>query len=114
VAQNAALTVTGASNINAGSNPITLTTAGNDFGGAVSLTGGVTQIADTNAVTLGTLATGNLTANSSGALNLGQGTVNGNLVANSGGNPITQSGVLTVTGTTGLTATGAVITLTSE
>src|SRR6185436_548863 len=32
---------------------ITLDTAGNDFVGAVSLTGGTTQITDTNALTLG-------------------------------------------------------------
>src|SRR5205814_5525116 len=68
----------------------------NDFGGVLTLTGGATQITDANTLTLGTLATGALTANSTGALNLGQGTVTGNLVANSGGNAITQTAALTV------------------
>src|SRR5205085_3012863 len=111
VTQSGVLTVTGASRINAGSAAITLTQA-NDFEDVVNLTGGATQVTDRNALTLGTLATGALTANSTGALNLGQGTVSGNLAANSGGNAITQSGRLTVAGTSNLTATGATITLT--
>ena len=113
VTQSGTIGVTGTTSVNAGSNAITLATAANNFGGAVSLTGGATQITDTNALTLGTLATGSLTANSSGALGLGQGTVSGNLIGNSGGNAVTQSGPLTVTGTTNITAGAAPITLTS-
>ena len=86
---------------------INLTTNGalNNFTGTVNLTGATTTITDANALTLGTLATGNLTALSTGLLNLGQGTVTGSLTANSGGFAISQSGALTVTGTSGLTAT---------
>ncbi|MEK7217053.1 MAG: hypothetical protein AAB289_15825, partial [Chloroflexota bacterium] len=88
VTQTAANIVTGTTSVNAGTGAITWTNAGNNFIGAVTLTGGTTQITDQNALTLGTLATGALTANSTGALDLGSGTVTGNLVANSNANPI--------------------------
>ena len=84
--------------------------AGNDFGGAVSLTGGTTQITDQNALTLGTLSTGALTAISGGALNLGSGSIGGALVATGAGD-ITQSGALSVTGTSSLDAGSGAITL---
>jgi filamentous hemagglutinin family protein len=106
------ISIADAASASAGTGAVTLTGASNDFQGAVSLAGGATQIVDANTLTLGTLATGNLTASSSGALNLGQGTVTGSLVADSGGAAITQSGALTVTGTSDLTASGAAITLT--
>ncbi|MDK2748888.1 MAG: filamentous hemagglutinin N-terminal domain-containing protein, partial [Brevundimonas sp.] len=110
-----ALAVTGTSALDAGAAAITLTTAGNHFGQAVSLTGGTTQITDSGALTLGTLATGALTVNSSGALNLGRGTVTGALVATSNGGAISQSTTngLSVTGTTGLNAGAGAITLTT-
>ncbi|MFN6980930.1 MAG: beta strand repeat-containing protein [Brevundimonas sp.] len=110
-----ALAVTGTSALDAGVGAITLTTAGNHFGQAVSLTGGTTQITDSGALTLGTLATGALTVNSSGALNLGRGTVTGALVATSNGGAISQSTTngLSVTGTTGLNAGAGAITLTT-
>ncbi|MCV2357340.1 hypothetical protein LNV09_24635, partial [Paucibacter sp. B2R-40] len=55
----------------------------------------------------------NLNANSTGALNLGTGTVGGNLVASSNGGAITQAaGGLSVTGTTSANAGAAAITLT--
>src|SRR3546814_19645650 len=71
------------SDLNAGTGTITLAQANNDFTGAVNLSGGATQITDMNALTLGTLSTGALTATSPGALNLGTGRVGGNLVATS-------------------------------
>ena len=109
------LTVTGTSTLNAGTGAITLTTSGNDFGQAVSLTGGSTAITDANALTLGTLATGKLTAISTGALNLGRGTVTGTLAATSNNGAITQSASnpLTVTGTSALNAGTGAITLTT-
>ena len=61
---------------------------------------------------LGTLATGNLTAISTGSLNLGQGTVSGTLAANSNGGAITQAGGLTVTGASTVNAGAGNITLT--
>src|SRR5262249_19515426 len=66
---------------------------------------------DGNALTLGTLATGDLTAISTGTLDLGKGTITGNLVANSNTNAIQQTAGLTVTGTSSITATGNTITL---
>ncbi|MGN6227657.1 MAG: beta strand repeat-containing protein, partial [Dyella sp.] len=64
-----------------------------------------------NALTLGTLSTGALTAISGGALNLGSGSIGGALVATGAGD-ITQSGALSVTGTSSLDAGSGAITLT--
>jgi hypothetical protein len=103
VDQTGAITVTGATSINAGGNSITLTSA-NDFQGAVSLTGGTTQITDATSLTLGAVNTGALTTINTGALNLGTGTVNGALSSTTNGGNITQTGGLNVTGTTNLQA----------
>ncbi|TCT01010.1 beta strand repeat-containing protein, partial [Paralcaligenes ureilyticus] len=104
---------TGAASFNAGTGALTLTDTDNDFRGAVSLTGGTTQITDKSALTLGMLTTGALTATSAGALNLGGGTVGGVLTATSTNNAITQAGALTVTGTSGINAGAGAITLTN-
>ncbi|MDR6675186.1 filamentous hemagglutinin N-terminal domain-containing protein, partial [Xanthomonas sp. 1678] len=111
--QSGALTVGGSSSFSLGSHALTLDDAGNDFGQTVSLSAGSTTIADSGALTLGTLATGNLTATSTGALNLGSGAVTGTLAATSNGGAITQSasGPLTVTGTSNLDAGIGAITL---
>lgn len=108
-----AVNVAGTTTVDAGANPITLIEASNNFGSVVSLRGGVTQITDINALILGTLATGALTARSNGALDLGQGTVSGNLVANSTGGAISQTGALNVTGTSAINAGAGAITLTN-
>ncbi|WEN14473.1 filamentous hemagglutinin N-terminal domain-containing protein [Rhodanobacter sp. AS-Z3] len=113
IAQGGAFIVAGASSFNAGANAITLTSSGNMFTGVVNLTGGVTQITDQNALTLGALATDALTATSTGALNLGQGNVAGTLAATSNGGAITQTGALTVAGSSNLQAGSGGITLTS-
>ena len=113
VLQSGALTVSGTSTINAGANAITLANTGNDFGGMVNLTGGATQITDQNALILGTLSTGALTAISSGALNLGHGSIGGNLSATSNGGAITEAtGGVQVSGTSNLQAGTGAITLT--
>ena len=111
ITQSAPLSIGGASTFAAGANPITLTNAANDFTGAVSLTGGTVAITDANSLTLGTFSTGDLSAVSTGALNLGQGTVGGNLVATSNGGAITQSGPLAVTGSSTLNAGAGSLTL---
>jgi len=98
IQQSAAFSVTGTSSFDAGLNAITLTNGGNNFGGAVSLSGSGVAITNSNALTLGTLATGPLTAVGQGALNLGNGTINGNLVATSNNGAISQSGALNVSG----------------
>jgi autotransporter-associated beta strand protein len=109
------LRVSGTTAVTAGASGISLGGNGNDFGGAVSLSGGTTTVHDTNALTLGTLATGALTVTSGGVLNLGEGHVGGNLNASSAGFAITQAtGTgqrLQVTGTTTLNAGTADITL---
>ena len=112
ISQGGALSVAGTSNLNAGTGGITLTNAGNQFGGAVSLAGAATQIAGGSNLTLGTLATGDLTANSSGALNLGSGSVGGILTATSNG-AIGQTGGLAVAGSSTLNAGSGAIALTN-
>ncbi|CAM8634711.1 Filamentous haemagglutinin, N-terminal [Candidatus Methylacidiphilaceae bacterium] len=99
-----------------GGQGITLTTSSNNFGGVVNLSNaGAFNVAvtDANALTLGTLAipTGNLTVISTGALNLGAGTVGGNLTATSNGGAISQTGALAVTGASSITAGAAAINL---
>ena len=108
------MVVAGTVTANSGGAAITLTSATNDFQGAVTLTGGVTQITDgVGGLTLGTVNTGDLTAITTaagGALNLGQGTVTGFLTATTSNGNITQNGILTVTGATTLTAgTGNIV-----
>ncbi len=56
VGQSGALTVSGASHINAGGSAVTLDNGDNDFGGAVSVAGGATSIRDRNDLALGSLA----------------------------------------------------------
>lgn len=110
IVQTGALTVTGTSNLNAGTGDITLINAGNDFTGAVSATGTVVTINDSNALTLGTVSvSGNLALTNFGALNLGTSTVGGDLNATSNNGNISISGALTVSGNTNLNAgTGSV------
>ncbi|WP_425523158.1 beta strand repeat-containing protein, partial [Xanthomonas euvesicatoria] len=107
-----ALLVAGDTTVDAGSGAITLEAAGNDFQGLLTLSGGASSVRDANALTLGTLNTGNLQVRNSGALNLGVGLVDGDLDAASNGGAVTQSGALTVTGSTRINSSGAAIALT--
>lgn len=106
VGQNGALTLSGALTVNSGGAGIALNQGSNQFGGAVTLSGGTTQLSGQGAVTLGTLAVSALTVQATGALNLGQGNISGNLAATSGAN-LTQAGALDVTGTSQLQAAGS-------
>jgi filamentous hemagglutinin family protein len=114
VTQAGALDVAGPANVQAGAGSITLTQAANVWHGPVQLGGGATQIAGTGALTLGALGTGSLSATSTGPLNLGQGVIGGTLVANSGGNAVTQTGALQVNSSATVNAGGADITLTNS
>lgn len=107
--QAGALDVAGTATLHGGS--VTLTAANNRWRDLVNLSGGGSSITGSGLLRLGTLATGALTAIASGPLDLGQGTVTGNLIATSGG-AITQAGGLEVTGSAVFTAPGADITLT--
>ncbi|MGY1520569.1 two-partner secretion domain-containing protein [Luteimonas sp. A482] len=111
IAQSGAFTVGGSASFDAGAGNISLTNAGNDFAGAVDLSGGDAAIRDSNALTLGALAVDTLSANSRDALGLGQGVVGGNLSASSQGGGVTQSGVLHVGGASTIDAGGGAITL---
>ncbi len=80
ITQSVALTITGTTTVNAGANALTLTTAGNDFIGAVSLNNSGANnidITDTN------------------ALNLGVSSVGGTLTARAAGGDLTLSGKVT-------------------
>ncbi|WP_457447784.1 two-partner secretion domain-containing protein [Roseateles sp. P5_E4] len=111
VTQSAPLSLTGALNVDAGSAAITLNNTSNQLGGLVTLKGGVTQVKTAAGLTLGPLTTGDLTVGAAGPLNLGQGNVTGNLVANSGNGAISQSGALHVTGSAAFTSGSGNITL---
>ncbi|MEN9140967.1 beta strand repeat-containing protein, partial [Xanthomonas vesicatoria] len=104
------LVVGGITDANAGSAAIALT-GNNDFQNTVTLTGGAVQLNDRNALTVGAFNTGALTVTSNGALSLGQGTVNGPLIANSTNGTIGQTGALTINGTSTLNAGNGAITL---
>src|SRR3546814_19114639 len=73
------------SELDAGTGDVTLSNAGNDFMGAVDIVGGAIRITDANALTLGTVTAGQLTATSTGDLDLGTTEVSGALVAHSNG-----------------------------
>ncbi|MBT9492345.1 MAG: hypothetical protein IV107_08315 [Paucibacter sp.] len=86
-----ALTVAGTSVITAGANTVTLTQAGNDFQGAVSVSSSqAVQLSDSNAITLGLLNTSqDLTVNAIGIGQNGAGiTVGGNSHLNAGSGAI--------------------------
>ncbi|WP_059030769.1 filamentous hemagglutinin N-terminal domain-containing protein [Xanthomonas citri pv. bilvae] len=107
-----ALLVAGDTAVDAGGGAIALEAAGNDFQGVLALTGGASSVRDANALTLGTLNTGDLQVRNGSALNLGVGLVNGDLDAASNGGVVTQSGALTVTGSARIDSGGAAIALT--
>ncbi|MFL6587831.1 MAG: filamentous hemagglutinin N-terminal domain-containing protein, partial [Luteimonas sp.] len=98
MSQQAALTVAGASSFALGTNALNLDNAANDFANTVNIVAGAVRIADSNALSLGNLSTGALTASSNGALNLGSGAIVGALSANSGNGSISQAGALNVSG----------------
>ena len=111
VMQTGALTVAGDTSIDAGNGTIDLSNTANDFSAKVSLTAGEVALVDKNALTLGDLDTGKLTLTSHGDLNLGQGQIGDQLVANSNGHDLLQTSALNVAGQVQLTATGASVLL---
>src|SRR3546814_12335394 len=71
------LSVGGSTDVDAGTGDVMLADAGNDFVGTVDIIGGTVAITDANALTLGTVAAGQLTATSVGRLDLGTPDVSG-------------------------------------
>ncbi|HEY1101460.1 MAG TPA: hypothetical protein VGF99_21150, partial [Myxococcota bacterium] len=111
VTQAGVITVTGATNLDAGSGDVTLTNAANDFGGAVGVAG-ATNVAldDANDLTFGAVsATGNVAVDAAGSVafngtaSVGSLDVDTNANGGAGGN-VTQTGSLTVAGATNLDA----------
>ncbi len=98
VTQTGAISVVGASTVNAGPGPITLTGT-NDFGGNVALTTtGTARVNDVNGLAFGASNVGTLTATAGAGL-----TLNGNVVATGGGTSIVLAGT-TFTNNAGVTA----------
>src|SRR3546814_20504953 len=83
---------------------VVLSNAGNVIVGTVGITGGSVAIVDANGLTLGTVTADQLTATSTGQLDLGTTEVSGALVAHSNGGALVQGGALQVGGTTELDA----------
>ena len=105
VSQDGPLSVTGTTDIMAGTGNISLANAGNTLVAAVSAAGGQISLTDALPLILGTVdASGNLVVNSTGGLDLGKSTIGGNLVANSGNGNVSQDGALSVVGTTDIVA----------
>ncbi|MBI2753524.1 MAG: filamentous hemagglutinin N-terminal domain-containing protein [Betaproteobacteria bacterium] len=117
ITQTGALTVGGASTLSAGANPITLTNAGNDFTGAVSLSNSGTNnvsITDANAITIGSSTVGgsfDITATSvlfSGGLSVNNYSFTGGTYTLSTGT-YNLGGTTTVVGAATVVASGATI-----
>jgi len=106
ITQTGAITVGGASTINAGANPITLNAA-NDFLGTVNLTGSNVSITDVNSITLGALSvSGTLTINA-----LSTSFLSGFSATNfsfSGGNYTLAAGTYSLGGTTTVSSAATV------
>ena len=98
LAQTASLSVIGNSTINTGANAITLSNAGNVFGGTVTLAGGATYIAGATTLRLGSVYTASLAA-SAGTIALGAGIIN-----TTGAQ--TYDGAVVLTSDTALASTG--------
>ena len=111
IAQSGSFRVGGNADFDASGGNITLTDAGNDFVGAVSLRGAAVSISDRSALSLAALEVGALNARSVGALGLGNGSIAGALVASSGGGALTQAGALSVGGASSIDAGTGAITL---
>jgi len=84
---------------------VILAEAANDFVGRVDINARNAELTDRNGLALGRFTvTGNLALNSTGNLDLGQGSVGGRLLARSGGGDVTQTGALEVSGGTDIAA----------
>ena len=94
VTQTGALVVSGTTTVSASGQSVALSSSANDFGGAVSVTAASLSLRDASALVLGTA------------------TVGGNLSLIAGG-ALSQTGVLSVAGTTAITATGQNVSLTN-
>ncbi|WP_313341377.1 filamentous hemagglutinin N-terminal domain-containing protein [Stenotrophomonas sp.] len=111
--QSAGLTV-GGSALFATIYTLALDNADNDFAGPVRIIAQDATLRDRNALTLGTQSVGSLTVRSGGALNLGNGVINGALSATSDAGGITQTNALSVAGAASIDAGAGAITLAHE
>src|SRR5690606_34934539 len=102
------VSVGGNASFDAGTGNIGLANVGNDFSGTVDLTGAAVTVHDMNALALGMLDVGSLDVRVIDTLDLGRGSIIGNLIALSQMRDIGQSGALVVGGTATIAAAGTV------
>ncbi|HET7561243.1 MAG TPA: filamentous hemagglutinin N-terminal domain-containing protein [Rhodanobacteraceae bacterium] len=97
ISQSAAWTVGGASMLDAGSNAITLTDAGNSFGGPITVTGGAVEIGGTGTLDMGAVSASSLKLDGASVLHddittSGAQTYNGAVTLAGSGNSVALSG----------------------
>src|SRR5439155_10448749 len=110
LSDNANVTITGTSSLNAGGGDILFTHADN-FGGAVTVANANNvTLNDINALTVGGSVGGNLTTTAGGPIAFNTLTIGGNLTAN--GLELSDNGNVNITGTSALNAGGADISFT--
>ncbi|MDR7333856.1 filamentous hemagglutinin N-terminal domain-containing protein [Roseateles asaccharophilus] len=105
------LAVGGATTLNAGSADITLADGGNALAGLISVQGGNVSLATSSALRLGAFTARQLTLNAGGDIELGAGSVAGDLSATTRGRRISQTGAMRVDGTAGFIADGSLVEL---
>ncbi len=111
VSQTAALAVSGTATFSVGSNALTLTNAGNEFGGTVNVTAGAAELTDAGGVQLGTVSATSLIVTAGGAITDVAGSsvsVTNNARFNAGSNAITL-GAGTATNFGSLTFVGGAV-----
>jgi filamentous hemagglutinin family protein len=111
ISQAAAWTVGGTTNLDAGSNAITLANASNSFGGPITVTGGAVELAGTGTLDMGSVSATSLKLDGASTLHddittSGAQTYNGAVTLDGGGNSVALSG-------NGITFTGTVDNLSS-
>ena len=94
ITQTGVVSVTGASTLNSGGSAITLANVNNDFGGAVTATGGALSLADVNGLTAHLTST-STTLSAGGAL-VADGAMTGAVNVTAASADVEQSGALTV------------------
>ena len=109
VSDTGAVQISGTTTVNASAQAVTLDSVRNDFTGTLSLTAGSASLTDANSLSLSATVAGTLALNTGSALSLGT-TFAADLSMTAGG-VLTDTGALTVSGTTTLSLGGADATL---
>gem|GEM_PF-6008849 len=111
VMQDGDVRVVGTTTINAAGQDVLLDRSRNDFGGRVTVSAQDVTLGDANTLTLEGQVGGNLLANTGQGLRLGATTVRGKAEFNATAGPVTQDGIVDISGTTTINAAGQNVTL---